>query len=116
MKSQIQKIRAIEAAGWVQSKDEPGFWIPPPGTAWGDMWSPERAFYLLTRGNASRDLAARGWDVAPEYIKVGGRPSLQDNVLHDVKAPKFITIRSALRLEGLPPISGYENVAVERAR
>jgi len=109
-----KKRGALAAAGWTEEREGNGFWTAPVGTAPPTAWSTRRAFWFLIRGTASRALAAIGWDVAPEYVGGSGM-SIGDHVLHEVKAPRFITIRAALRREGLPSLADYEAAACAKA-
>lgn len=114
MKSEKHQRRALESAGWIEERAGNGFWLAPAGTAPGTHWSTERAFEYLTRGNALRDLAALGWNVPPEFIGAIDNVSFSDHVLHPDKAPVFIRLAKALKMENLPTLAVYEKLAAER--
>ncbi len=117
MKSDKQMIHALTVARWTRGDDRQGaYWTAPPGKGPPGPWMTRTAFRYLVRGDASRVLAAKGWNVAGEYVGEIDRVSVGDHVLHAVKAPKFITIRAALKREGLPAIAWYESAACERGK
>lgn len=87
------------AAGWQYTGDD--FWIATPGTAPGGPWTTKSAFRYLALGNTFRALAALGWNVPGEYVGNCDVVTAGPYVAHPEKAPRFITVRRALKIEHL---------------
>lgn len=99
--------RMLEAAGWRRSavtwrgKTEDD-WYPPPGRGPTGPWSLASAWKYHAMGELFRALAARGWDVPPEYVGHEGACTIGQYPKHpDKSGGRFITLGAALRKEGM---------------